>query len=186
MLLVDDEDLVRAGTAEMLRDIGHEVHEATGGAQALAMLAGGLEVDAVVTDYMMPRMNGAELAERISSSAIPSLPVLIVTGYAGGDLELQIPQLAKPFRQADLAAALNRLIAPADRKVAAVQADQLAGAFVQHGEEGEGRKPVLARIIAAEVGQGGREVRLGQAVQQGLRRHAAPGCAGSSGAPRPG
>jgi len=109
VLLIDDEELVRAGTAEMLRDIGHEVHEANGGSQGLAILAGGVEVDAVVTDYMMPRMNGAEVASHLAKR-YPGLPILIVTGYAGGDLDLGLPQLAKPFRQGDLAAALDRLV----------------------------------------------------------------------------
>jgi CheY-like chemotaxis protein len=86
VLLVDDEDLVRAGTAEMLREIGHDVHEAAGGSQALTMLAGGLAVDAVITDYMMPRMNGADLAERLSERHA-GLPVLIVTA-TGADLQL--------------------------------------------------------------------------------------------------
>ena len=36
--------------------------------------------------------------------------MLVVTGYAGGDLHLDLPQLAKPFRQADLAAALERAV----------------------------------------------------------------------------
>ena len=111
VLLVDDEELVRAGTAEMLRDIGHEVHEAGGGSQALTMLAGETRIDAVVTDYMMPRMNGAELASQLMQRH-PGLPVLIITGYAGGDLDLGLPQLAKPFRRADLAAALDRLVEP--------------------------------------------------------------------------
>jgi PAS domain S-box-containing protein len=111
VLLIDDEELVRAGTAEMLRDLGHEVHEANGGSQALAMLCGGIEVDAVVTDYMMPRMNGAEVASYLAQRH-PGLPVLIVTGYAGGDLDIGLPQLAKPFRQSDLAVALDRLVEP--------------------------------------------------------------------------
>jgi len=51
VLLVDDEDLVRLGTAEMIRDFGHSVAEASGGAEALAMMAEGLEIDAVITDY---------------------------------------------------------------------------------------------------------------------------------------
>jgi CheY-like chemotaxis protein len=116
VLLIDDEELVRAGTAEMLRDLGHTVHEAKGGAEALAKLAGGLKVDAVVTDYMMPRMNGAEVAERLNALN-PDLPVLIISGYAGSDLELQHPQLAKPFRQADLAAALDALVDPSSNVV---------------------------------------------------------------------
>jgi PAS domain S-box-containing protein len=112
ILLVDDEDLVRTGTAEMLRDIGHQVHEATGGAQALGLLARGTPIDVVVTDYMMPRMNGAELASQVKKRNA-AMPVMIVTGYAGGDLDLGLPQLAKPFRQVDLAAAIDRLVGSA-------------------------------------------------------------------------
>jgi signal transduction histidine kinase/FixJ family two-component response regulator len=105
ILLVDDEELVRTGTAEMLRDLGHRVTEVSSGAEALAQLCKGIEVDAVVTDYMMPRMNGGELAAEIRTQR-PGLPVLVITGYAGGDLRINLPQLAKPFRQADLAIAL--------------------------------------------------------------------------------
>jgi PAS domain S-box-containing protein len=111
LLLIDDEELVREGTAEMLRDLGHTVHETEGCAEALAKLADGLQVDAVISDYMMPRMNGAELARRLGELR-PDLPILIVTGYAGSGLELRRPQLAKPFRQADLAAALEALVSP--------------------------------------------------------------------------
>lgn len=109
LLLVDDEDLVRAGTAEMLRELGHVVHEAAGGAEALRKLGSGLEVDAIVTDYMMPRMNGAEFARRVREQR-PDARIMLITGYAGGDLNLELPQLAKPFRQADIAAALERLV----------------------------------------------------------------------------
>jgi PAS domain S-box-containing protein len=116
LLVVDDEELVRKGTAEMLRDLGHSVHEAGSGSQALDMLSGDLAVDAVVTDYMMPRMNGRELA-RILRERHPSLPILIVTGYSGTDLKTGLPQLAKPFRQADLAAALEGAVGNAGNVV---------------------------------------------------------------------
>ena len=109
LLLVDDEDLVRAGTAEMLRELGHVVHEAAGGAEALRKLGSGLEVDAIVTDYMMPRMNGAEFARRVQEQR-PDARIMLITGYAGGDLNLELPKLAKPFRQADIAAALELLV----------------------------------------------------------------------------
>jgi len=109
LLVVDDEDLVRAGTAEMLRDMGHTVQEASGGPQALSYLETANELDAVVTDYLMPGMNGAQLSEKIHERR-PNLPVLIVTGYAGGELEIGLPHLAKPFRQADLGAALEKLV----------------------------------------------------------------------------
>jgi len=108
ILLVDDEDLVCAGTAEMLREMGHSVTDVAGGSEALSAIAAGTKIDAIVTDYMMPRMNGGQLASEVHARH-PGLPILVVTGYAGGDLELDLPQLAKPFRQADLAAALAEL-----------------------------------------------------------------------------
>jgi hypothetical protein len=55
VLLVDDEELVRTGTAEMLRDLGYAVTEASGGTQALELLHSGLVPDVVVTDYLMTR-----------------------------------------------------------------------------------------------------------------------------------
>jgi PAS domain S-box-containing protein len=109
VLLVDDEELVRIGTAEMLRDMGHEVVEASGGAQALGKLGARLRVDAVITDYRMPRMDGAELAARIRELQ-PGLPILLVTGYTEFTGQApDLPRLAKPFRQADLSAHLNAL-----------------------------------------------------------------------------
>ncbi|MBV9995394.1 MAG: response regulator [Caulobacteraceae bacterium] len=108
LLLVDDEDLVRIGTAEMLRELGHKVIEASSGGDALAKLNEGAEIDALVTDYMMPVMDGAELARR-ARTLRPQLPVLVITGYVGGSLEIGLPQLAKPFRQGHLAAALRQL-----------------------------------------------------------------------------
>jgi signal transduction histidine kinase/ActR/RegA family two-component response regulator len=109
VLLVDDEELVRFATGEMLRELGHQVVDVGSGAEAIDQLAKGLSVDAVVTDYKMPRMDGAELARRIRESQ-PSLPVLLITGYTGiSDKSLDMPRLAKPFGQAEIAAALANL-----------------------------------------------------------------------------
>ena len=111
VLLVDDEDLVRFATAEMARELGHKVTEAGSGDVALEKLAEGGEFDVVITDYKMPRMDGAALAERIRETR-PSMPVLIITGYTGiSDDALNLPRLAKPFGQSELAAALAKLMA---------------------------------------------------------------------------
>ncbi len=59
---------------------------------------------------MMPSMNGAELHKRISAQ-FGDIPILVITGYAGGDLNIGLPQLPKPFRQTDLAQALHRICA---------------------------------------------------------------------------
>ncbi|SFR83612.1 response regulator [Sphingomonas jatrophae] len=119
VLLVDDEQLVRVATAEMLREMGHDVAEASSGAEALARLPD-LPVDIVVTDYKMPRMDGAELAQRVRALR-PGLPLLLITGYTGpADKAPDLPRLDKPFRRADLAAAIDRVVDP-DRKVVALR-----------------------------------------------------------------
>jgi len=116
VLLVDDEPLVRTATAEMIRDLGHGVEEAAGGAEGLARIEGGLSIDVVITDYMMPGMDGGALSRRIAEIR-PNLPVLLITGYTGPtDDVLHLPRLAKPFGQAEIAAALGSLFA-GDQKV---------------------------------------------------------------------
>lgn len=117
VLLVDDEPLVRAGTAEMLRELGHRVIEAEGGADAVSRLRTEATIDAVVTDYTMPWMNGAELANRVVEIR-PSLPVLVITGYSGDDLGgVKLPMLSKPFGQADFINALQHVVDPAGKVV---------------------------------------------------------------------
>ncbi len=102
---------MRAATAEMIRELGHHVEEARGAIDGLARIAEGLAVDVVVTDYMMPGMNGGALARRIAKSH-PHIPILLITGYTGPtDDVLHLPRLAKPFGQAEMAAALAGLFA---------------------------------------------------------------------------
>jgi signal transduction histidine kinase/ActR/RegA family two-component response regulator len=111
VLLIDDEELVRTATAEMIRDLGHSVVEASGAADALAQLDRGLGIDVVVTDYKMPGIDGGEVARRIAQTH-PDTPVLLITGYAGpADDMIDFPRLAKPFGQAEIAAALASLFA---------------------------------------------------------------------------
>ena len=110
VLLVDDENIVRVATAEMIRDLGHDVEEAGSGAEALATLESGLKVDVLVTDYMMPGMDGAALARRLEKSN-PELPVLLITGYTGRTEEaVHLPRLAKPFGRAEIAEALVNIL----------------------------------------------------------------------------
>jgi signal transduction histidine kinase len=117
ILLIDDEDLVRVATAEMIRDLGHDVAEASGGAEGIALLDDGLKVDVVITDYVMPLMDGAEVARRVGRSH-PDVPVLLITGYTGAsDKVLHLPRLAKPFGRAELASSLASLFSDDDKVV---------------------------------------------------------------------
>jgi PAS domain S-box-containing protein len=109
ILLADDEDLVRASTAEMLRELGFDVVEADSADEALRTIERGLTPEVVVTDHLMPGMTGAELA-RILRRQRPELPVLVISGYANMDgIAPEIARLTKPFRQSDLARSLAAL-----------------------------------------------------------------------------
>ncbi len=112
-LLIDDEELVRMSTADMLTDLNYRVIEAGSAEEALRLIDGGLVPDLLVTDHLMPGMSGTQLARALRVSH-PALPVLIVSGYAEEEgIDADIPRLTKPFRNAELQASLSALsIAP--------------------------------------------------------------------------
>ncbi|WP_413247023.1 PAS domain S-box protein [Sphingomonas sp. 1P06PA] len=109
-LLVDDEELVRMSTAEMLHDLGFEVVEVSNAQEALRLLQNGEMPDLLITDHLMPGMTGADLAHE-ARAMDPGLAVLIVSGYAEVDgIDPDLPRLTKPFRNADLAASIAELL----------------------------------------------------------------------------
>ncbi|WP_420137095.1 PAS domain S-box protein [Sphingomonas sp.] len=110
-LLVDDEGIVRATTAHMLEELGYDVVEAGSAEDALPLLQKGSDYTLLVTDHLMPGMDGTELIRRVRSIN-PRLPVLVVSGYADVDgIAPDVPRLTKPFRAEELAGALATLSA---------------------------------------------------------------------------
>ncbi len=108
-LLVDDEELVRATTADMLAELGYTVVESGSGEGAVRLLDEGLRPDLLVTDYLMPGMTGVDLIRAVHARR-PGVLALVVSGYAEADaLDPALPRLTKPFRAAELAASLERL-----------------------------------------------------------------------------
>jgi PAS domain S-box-containing protein len=108
-LLVDDEESVRMTTADMLLDLGYEIVEAGSGDEALRLIEQGLRPDLLVTDHLMPGLKGDELAREVRSRH-PTLPILIIAGYAEADgLAADLPRLTKPFRNAELAEKLSAM-----------------------------------------------------------------------------
>lgn len=106
ILLVEDEQLVRISTAEMLNDLGYQVAAVASAEQALHLLAQGLKPTILVTDHLMSGMTGAELAHSDAVKAA-GLPVVLVTGYADDPRVAEnLVRLNKPFRRAELAQAL--------------------------------------------------------------------------------
>ena len=83
ILLVEDEDVVRQLMEELLRSAGYRVLPTASGEAALALARiGGSHIDLVVTDVVMPGMNGVELVRRLREF-LPGLKVLYVSGYPG-------------------------------------------------------------------------------------------------------
>ncbi len=111
ILLVDDDVLIAMSTVDMLEDLGHEVIEANSGPGALEALRSNDGVDLMITDFAMPGMNGAQLAEA-ARKLKPDLPILLATGYAelpkGASIEL--PRLGKPYSQRELAREIDRIL----------------------------------------------------------------------------
>ena len=96
----------------MLEDLGHRVIEAHSGAAALEILKTTPAVDVLLTDHAMPEMTGVELADRVRELR-PGLPILLATGYADlpDSAHVELPRLAKPYGQKQLANELARLLA---------------------------------------------------------------------------
>ncbi|PWC90966.1 hypothetical protein TSH100_02005 [Azospirillum sp. TSH100] len=110
ILLVEDDAIVRMGTMALLESLGHRIIEAESGESALALLRDGAEVDALVTDFAMPGMNGAEVVRNVRQLR-PGMPALIVTGYADTpDLGEAVRLLRKPFSPHQIADQLAAML----------------------------------------------------------------------------
>jgi two-component system, cell cycle sensor histidine kinase and response regulator CckA len=85
VLVVDDEEAVRRFAARVLQRAGYGVSEAKDGVEALEMVQSGTPMDAVVSDIVMPRMNGVELMQSLWVSH-PDIPIILMSGYATTEL----------------------------------------------------------------------------------------------------
>lgn len=108
ILMVDDDVLIAMSSVDMLEDLGHEVLEANSGEAALRHLSDGGHVDLMITDFSMPRMNGAQLA-KAARELRPNLPIILATGYAElpSGSEIDLPRLGKPYDQRQLKAQIE-------------------------------------------------------------------------------
>lgn len=102
ILVVEDEEPLRAMIEEVLRDRGYDVVTASSGRDALKILERAPKVDLVVTDVVMPEMNGVKLS-RWLAEFMPSVPILFISGYTDDQLAhrgILLPDvhfLPKPF-----------------------------------------------------------------------------------------
>lgn len=107
LLLVEDDPAVQRATKRVLETGGLNVLAVGDAESGLELLEGGRAFDIVLTDFVLPRMNGRDLVRRIRASA-PELPVVVMSGYAEGPAgqELDLPEgiefLQKPFTRDEL------------------------------------------------------------------------------------
>ena len=116
ILLVEDDNAVRHLTSRMLRDRGYRVLEASDGLEAIRVSERrGVPVDLVVTDVVMPQMNGRELATHLYRMW-PKVPVLFLSGYTNDAIfrrsvgEESVELLTKPFTADGLLNKVRELI----------------------------------------------------------------------------
>ena len=116
VLLVEDETPLRRLTARHLRSEGYSVLEATNGREAMQVLDkhSGPPIAALVTDVVMPEMNGLQLAEQLRGQT-PGLPVLYMSGYPEALASVQLDQrvtafMPKPCSIGDLVSEVRRLL----------------------------------------------------------------------------
>ena len=111
VLLAEDENQVREAIRLLLTVDEHRVTVARDGKEALSIYKPG-EFDLVITDFVMPRMQGDELTTEIKKLA-PNQPVLMISAYTREANLTNTPAdalLSKPFSFADLRAAIARLV----------------------------------------------------------------------------
>ena len=126
ILIVEDEDMVRSVAARALERQGYEVHTAANGEDALEMLDGiiaGGGIDLIVSDVMMPTMDGPTMVRAIRAR-FPEMPILFMSGYAEEQLRRSIDLdnvafLPKPFSVQQLAEAARDALAAGGRAEAA-------------------------------------------------------------------
>jgi two-component system cell cycle sensor histidine kinase/response regulator CckA len=116
VLLVEDEDAVRAFGARALKNKGYNVLEANSGEAALEVLSDDAQaVDLLITDVVMPRLDGPSLVRQVRETR-PEMPVIFISGYAEDSFrqrlgrEAGIHFLPKPFTLKDLAGKVKEVM----------------------------------------------------------------------------
>ncbi|MBX9635513.1 MAG: PAS domain-containing protein [Magnetospirillum sp.] len=115
ILLVEDEDAVRMFGSRALKNKGYRVIEARSGEQALDVLRGDEQIDVLVSDVVMPGMDGVTLAKLVRMER-PAIKIILISGYSedvarnGIDPDSGIHFLPKPFSLKQLAGAVKQVM----------------------------------------------------------------------------
>ena len=117
ILLAEDDASLRGFVAAALEKKGHKVTSCADGSEALAMLESGKIYDLLLTDIVMPGMDGLELSARTGTLS-PTTKVMFITGFAAMALGNAAPQnpkvrvISKPFHLGNLIDEVDKILAP--------------------------------------------------------------------------
>ncbi|MGE4503971.1 MAG: PP2C family protein-serine/threonine phosphatase [Desulfovibrionaceae bacterium] len=129
LLVAEDESSIRGLLTGILESEGHAVLAVEDGRAARDAVLGGAEVDVLVTDIQMPRMNGLELIEVLSRER-PDLPVVVVTGHGDMDLLIELIRLGcddfvqKPIRAVELLEKIEQVLEKKRRREEAARRER--------------------------------------------------------------
>lgn len=117
IVLIDDEPLIRSVVADVLKHAGHAVALAADGKEGVALLRS-CAADLVITDLVMPEMEGIELIRQLRRE-FPALKIVAISGAGDSDAYLKAARilgahatLAKPFTAGGLLTVVNAVIEP--------------------------------------------------------------------------
>lgn len=110
ILVVDDESSIAQLAATILRREGWKVETASHPVDALEMFGDGSGFDLVVSDYVMPEMNGCEMVVAMRRRK-PDLAAVFMSGYVDEIAKCHCPLLSKPFRAPELVAHVRKAFA---------------------------------------------------------------------------
>jgi two-component system, cell cycle response regulator CpdR len=113
ILLAEDDDVMRQYLARALEKSGYSVDSVDRGTAALALLTAGESFDLLLTDIVMPELDGIELAQKAAVIA-PQMRVMFITGFSAVSLKAgqSMPNarvLSKPFHLRDLVMEVDRI-----------------------------------------------------------------------------
>jgi CheY-like chemotaxis protein len=159
VLIVDDDDDVRATISDVFEDLGYLVTTASNGLEALTMLEHGLAPDVVILDLMMPVLDGhAFLERRAASPALRAIPVLVMSAVASRTRALGVASLTKPVNLDELLAMVEQLLetrTPASPGHPAQETERGALRVLSQHEEPLGAPRVRAQPAAPALKRGG-------------------------------
>jgi CheY-like chemotaxis protein/glycine cleavage system H lipoate-binding protein len=144
LLVIDDEQVVLDSIRKLLKNENYNIYTVLTSQEALDLLKD-RDIDIILTDLMLPEMDGLELLDAVKK-IIPHLPMIVITGHATINTALQATHLgafdyiAKPFTKSELLGVLKR----ANKMAETSKAAEKKGSVPLGKEQQKSKKPITS------------------------------------------